>query len=274
MGRRIIATFMVRLMRLCYFFILVITNLLLTHKSLGQVYGTNTSTLSKYDSLYAKRHIEMVLMPNIVQRARITHDNPLATYKLFSTPQVTCEAGLNRVMHFNRFYSFIVGIHIGVIGRNASFIVPYKEIGISENGLYEFTRVLSREYDIPYLSVPLLFEKRVFLSNRGALFFDAGLNARLTWGGSGSGINNIMEVTVSGNRLPIINFTAGAGYQLLSKKNNLLKVGGYINLSPTWLARGSFVLNTSSSYDSGEYIINGSSVGLSIHYYAPKPPKK
>ena len=262
------------MVKFCSSFILVkflITGFFISSNCYGQSADSGKGTYSNmYELIYSNYHWEYVLMPNITQKAIMTH-NPEALYKLGSTAQLSGEFGVNRVLHLNKAYSIIAGIHLGIAGRNGCYVVPDREVGINDNDSYAFTGGMARENDVSYISFPLLFERRYFINEKKGIYFDAGFNLRLSvTGGSTNADMDAMEIKIEGNKKPIINFTVASGFQMLIKNFDILKFGIYVNADPAWLAKGSFWLRTMSSYDSGDYKVEGSCVGLYLSYTRTK----
>jgi hypothetical protein len=219
-----------------------------------------------HDELFAQPHWEFIIAPNITGKAILTH-NETSQYKLQTSPQISGEIGVARSFHFDKHRSIGLGMILGMAGRNASFIVPDSLLGYPGGGLYVINRGFAREYDIQYFSFPLYFEQRIRLRSCNSLFFRGGANLKIVFsGGSGSGVDNILDLSIDGNRKPIINFNAGGGYLFVLKNKNLLKLGLNYNWDPRWLAKGFYDFKTLVSRDYGSYTVKGSSIGLAISY--------
>ena len=220
----------------------------------------------KNNLLYKNSHWEFILIPNITQRAIFTH-NPESLYRLDSKPQISGELGVNKIMHINQYYSIIAGLHYGITGRNAQYIVPDKEVGINDNDIYPFVGALAREYDVSYFSFPVQLERRYFLKEKKAMFLMAGFNLRLApLNGSSSADMNVMKTTIAGNKKPFINFNLGYGYACLLKNLDIFKLSLCVNIDSSYLAKGNFTLVTQSSYDYGGYTVKGSYIGICTSY--------
>lgn len=99
----------------------------------------------------------------------------------------------------------------------------------------------------------------------------AGVNLRIApLNGSSSGDMDILEIRIKGNKNPFLNFNAGWGYALLLKNLNILKLGMCLNIDPSYIAKGDFILVTASSSDYGEYKVKGSYIGLLLSYSITK----
>jgi hypothetical protein len=213
---------------------------------------------------------EFWLSPNINQKAILTHAET-AIYQLQTAPQISGEAGIGRSFHFSSRNSIVVGIGFGLLGRNGSFMVPDSVVGIPDNDQYYFTRGMAQIYDVEYFTIPLLYEHRVFVKNNNCLYFRAGINLKLAFfGGTISGDENILEIEVDGNRSPILNFNLGAGYGILLRNKNILKLGIQANLDPAWIARGNYTFRTNVSFDYGTYLVKATSIGLNLSYVLTK----
>lgn len=234
----------------------------------------NFKTLKeKNNSLFTNTNWEFILIPNITQRAVLTH-NPMSLYRLDSKPQISGEFGVNSIIPININYSIIIGLHYGITGRNAQYIVPDKEVGIPDNDIYPFTGPLAREYDVSYFSFPIQIERRYFRNEKRASLLTAGFNVRFApLNGSSSADMNVMKTTIAGNKKAFVNFNLGYGYAFLLKNLNIFKLGLSVNIDPSYIAKGDFTLITQSSYDYGNYTVKGSYLGIAASYLLTKARK-
>lgn len=226
------------------------------------------------EMIYSRPHWEIFLLPNINQRAQLTHQAG-ATYRLESEPQLSGEIGINRFLHITHRMSMGFGLHFGLAGRNASYQTPYREVGFDLNETYYFKGGITQAYDMPYLSVPVFVEYRWFRPNLDAFYAQAGINLRISKTGS-STIQDmtIMTVNLEENSRVILNLQAAGGYQWKLKNMNYLKVALALNYDPSNLGKGDFSLITKSSRDFGSYIVKGTNLGLHMGYVFTRARKR
>jgi hypothetical protein len=208
---------------------------------------------------------EIAIYPNITQRATITH-NTAAKYPLESSPQISGEIGINRMLSLGKRTGFLFGLHFGIAGNNGKYSAPESEIGGSGDEIYYFNGGMAQDFTAMYIAIPFLIEQKILLANGQSLFIQGGPNVRAAFGSSSRGDMDVMEINLQNNKNIFINFTFAAGFQWKVKADKFLKCGLYFNLDPSYIAKGDFFVKTASSFDSGTYKVQGNCIGLMFSF--------
>jgi hypothetical protein len=220
--------------------------------------------------LFKNRQWEFVIFPNVTQRAFVTHSAG-AIYKLGTTPQISGEIGVQRLTHISDRLTLHIGARFGLVGRNSTFIVPYKEIGYDLPGDYPFTGQWAADRDVTYFSFPAQLEYRYYRADLHYWFIAGGLSLRLApLNGSVTSNMNVMEINIHGNKSPFINVNGGGGIAFLLNNLDILKIALNANYDPFYVAKGTFFLKTESSLDEGLYKLRGTAIGISVNYTRTK----
>lgn len=227
--------------------------------------GGNADGTMYHDDLFRNAHWEFIFHPNLTVKAHTTHLSD-AKYQLMTSPQISYELGVQRLSHLQNNLSLLVGLHLGMVGRNSAFIIPSEEIGY-DFGDYPFNGPIARSRDIFYFSVPIGLEYRKWLKTDRILLVHGGLSLRFAQFNATSNADmSVMEVKLKGNKSPFVNFNGGLGYGFVLTNKDILKIGININVDPSYIAKGPFFLSTESSYDNGEYKVRGTAFGLYFIY--------
>jgi hypothetical protein len=255
------------------FFLITIVCLLANVSAQGQVTNGGIHFNSRNEPgnpLFKNKQWEFVIFPNVTQRASVNH-SPGAIYKLRTAPQISGEIGIQRLTHISDRLTFSIGARFGLVGRNASFIVPYKEIGYDLPGDYPFTGQWTADHDVTYFSFPAQIEYRYYKADLHYWFIAGGLSLRVApLNGSVTADMNVMEVNIQGNKSPFVNINGGGGIALLLRNLDILKIAMNINYDPFYIAKGTFFLSTNSSLDEGSYKVRGTAAGIAINYTRTK----
>jgi hypothetical protein len=251
------------------FFFIAVVYLLHYIPTQGQVTngGVHFNTRNEPGNpLFKNKQWEFVVSPNITQRAFVNHSSG-AIYKLGTSPQISGEFGIQRLTHISDRLTFIIGGKFGLVGRNSTFIVPYKEIGYDLPGDYPFTGQWAADRDVTYFSFPVQLEYRFYGADVHYWFIAGGLSLRLApLNGSVTSNMDVMEVNIQGNKSPFINVNGGGGIALLLHNLDIFKITMNVNYDPFYVAKGAFFLKTESSLDEGLYKVRGTAIGISINY--------
>jgi hypothetical protein len=224
-----------------------------------------------FENLYVLPHWEVFLSPNMNAKAKLVHFQ-YAKYQLMTAPQLSYEFGIQRMVQLNTRLGLNIGVHFGLVGRNAAYIVPSEEIGLSGDDEYPFNGPIARERDVTFFSFPAQLEYRTFCDKRHLFLLNGGLSLRLApLNGTSNGDMSVMEVQLRGNKHPFINMNAGAAIGFVLNNQDILKIGLNLNCDPSYIARGEFILDTNSSTDQGSYTVKGSSFGLTLVYARTLP---
>lgn len=224
-----------------------------------------------YNDLFLHSSWEVMFSPNVTAGAKISHDDPAATYQLHSSPQVSFAFGIQRTSPLNTRMGFTTGLQLGLVTRNATFTVPGAEIGLDNFETYHFTGAITREADIAYFAIPAQVEYRWLKNQKYFYYSTIGISLRLAMFNSTSNADmEVMEVRLHGNKTPFINIHGSGGIAFVLRNIDILKVGVLLNFDPAYIAKGPFHLETESSYDHGTYFVKGTSAGLSFIYTRTK----
>jgi hypothetical protein len=246
------------------------TFLCLSVTALAQQPGDLGYRKELYENLFIFPHWEVMFAPNVNAKAQLKHLQE-AKYQLMTNPQISYEFGIRRIGQLNTQMGFILGFHFGLVGRNAAYIVPGEEIGLTDFGEYPFTGPIARERDISFFAIPAEIEYRIFTHKKYMYLLNGGVSLRY------APLNNtsfadmeVMEVNLSGNKNPFINVNIGGGVGIVLKNLDMIKVGLKLNYDPSYIAKGNFRLDTNSSSDAGIYKVRGNSIGIALRYTRTK----
>lgn len=190
--------------------------------------------------LFKNRQWEFVILPNVTQRASVTH-SPEAIYRLGTAPQISGEFGVQRLTHLSDPLTLSIGARFGIVGRNATFTVPYSEIRYDLPGEYPFTGQWAADRDVTYFSFPVQVEYRYYKAEAHYWFLAGGLSLRLApLNGSVTSNMDVMEVNIQGNKAPFVNVNGGGGIAFLLRNFDILKIALNANYDPFYVAKGTF----------------------------------
>jgi hypothetical protein len=229
------------------------------------------------DLLFKGGHFGFSIIPLINQKADA--DRISGPYRLKTKPAGGIEAGFNYDYNFNNRYSLIIGIHGGVNVRNFSLFVPKEDFIPNKAEDFIADSRSSRVADM-YLSAPVLFEYRWKVEKRNFWNVQAGVNIRYypdeIYESSGwyeadnsGGYYKIidLELLVSRNLKPWIDYNLGAGYTITLRNWNFFRANLLFNMSGKSIASGMYTIRVQGQPDSfGNYASKHSFLGLSLSY--------
>jgi hypothetical protein len=221
------------------------------------------------NELFRTRHWELLFHLNGTQQALLTHGSN-AKYLLFTRPQISYEFGVQRLTNLNKNLGLEIGLRVGLVGRNAAYVVPFYEVSdnfTDSSETYPITNSDSRDRDILYFSIPFNFEYRIFQTPTLMYLIDLGASLRFA-GFNSTKVSGAytMDLNLDGHKSPIVNVNFGLGSGFLLRNKDIFKCVLSLNYDPFYLARGNYILETKSSYDAGTYTLKGSSIGLVFTY--------
>lgn len=217
----------------------------------------------------------IILLAGITQKAAFHKLE--GSYIAKATVQPNWEAGAEYQIALKRKYSFIVGVHATVGGRNTIFDAPVKEI--NPIGYQEPYILKNNDFDVG-LALPLLIEKQWTFHKLNRIYIQTGVEFHYSLGyDNESYAENLQDV--NGNNIkvfstylnannqnkPWITYSIGSGVRHVLYNNNVLKIGIKADVSFTHFINGIYQINVPGyPLTTGIYRVRGSYIGIIASY--------
>ncbi len=236
---------------------------------------------SKVDSSLTKKKTRSVIFEgnhfglnfgiNGVAKATVSK-NPI--YNPTSQTGTGVLLGFNYCANFNTTISLTTGVGVGLSGRNFSYHISKNSFSPTLTNDITTSKFETYQSPINFLQIPLQIEKRWFKS-KNYWFGDAGLNINFN-------INDAYETVVNYNNLNgsltrivsvktdwleqqrlCLNLAFGYGLGIITKSNNINKIGLRANISFNQMARSTYTFSIPNQPNfNGNYNLSGSYLGF------------
>jgi hypothetical protein len=227
---------------------------------------------------YPRLYWGVSVTPALMAKANIQGDK--SRYNLSSTPQFGAEVVINSYYHFERLYSFVVGIGGGTIAYNFDYNIDKNKFEPPTGSDISINGVASREAGIFYFKLPVELEKKWLNQTHGDWNLAAGGSLLYAPKRSGQRADVILlpdgqqveyltidQNNYNNNGKPWFNFHISGGHDWTLRKGNLFRLNLKVNYSATDFVTAAYRFNVGNQPAvSGRYGITGTYVGICLSY--------
>lgn len=237
----------------------------------------NDKATNRYERIFGHNHISFTAATNWTQKAKTKSTG--GPYSVGSQTMRGWEAGFNYHLNFrNKSYSLILGLHGLAIPRNYDIFIPKEDFTPAIQEDYAMNKRLTRTIDM-HFSLPVLLEKRLRGTKNNFWNIDAGIAigfypdeiyegwGSFTFNGQPQTPVYTMDLLVSSNFKPWVNYVVSAGHTWILKNSNMLKVNLQANYTGFTLAKGDYEINVQGNpISTGTYASRLSGAGIAFSY--------
>lgn len=222
-------------------------------------------------AIFSGNHFGFHIAYNVVAKGSVAQN---ALYNPSSKTSTGILLGINYNINFNTNVSLNTGVNIGFSGRNFGYNISKDAFTPALNNNVASNSFLSYQTPINFLQLPLHLEKRWF-KTKNYFYVTTGLNLSFT-------INDFYETTdimadINGNTTRVVraerdfleqkrlllNYSIGYGYAIITKSNNINKIGVMANISFNDISSSTYTFTIPNQpVFAGNFTSSGTYIGI------------
>lgn len=238
----------------------------------------------KVDSILTKEQIKKVIFSgnhfgfniayNVVAKGSVAQND---LYNPYSKTSTGILLGINYNINFNANVSLNTGVNIGLSGRNFWYNISKDAFTPALSNNVASNSFLSYQTPINFLQLPLHLEKRWF-KTKNFFYATTGLNVSFTLNDFYETADIIVDNNGSTTRIVraetdfleqkrlLLNYSIGYGYAIITKTNNINKIGVMANISFNDISSSTYTFTIPNQpVFAGNFTSSGTYIGI---YYS------